>query len=214
MLAPLSGSAQVVSSTGTHPARENPAPDAGPATPWAMGLSISGNFFPRGTQSDFAQPTVTVDHGWLHLEARYAYEALDTGSVWIGWNFSWGDSVTFALTPMIGAVFGLAKGFAPGLEWDLTWGPLELTSTGEFVFDFANWDASDFNYWAEARVWPWHWLKLGVALTRTRAIQTTSPEQWGPLVGVQVWKIGAAVYWMNPGNSSDQYWSATLSFNL
>ena len=40
---------------------------------------------------------------------------------------------------MIGAVFGLAKGFAPGLEWDLTWGPLELTSTGEFVFDFANW---------------------------------------------------------------------------
>ena len=41
-----------------------------------------------------------------------------------------------------------------------------------------------------------------------------SPEQWGPLVGVQVWKIGAAVYWMNPGNSSDQYWSATLSFNL
>ncbi|MGZ6098739.1 MAG: hypothetical protein ACXWLL_10115 [Myxococcaceae bacterium] len=191
-----------------------PAPASEPATPWAVGLSINGNFFPKGTQSDFVQPTVTVDHGWLHLEARYAYEALETGSVWIGWNFSWGDSVTFALTPMIGAVFGVAKGFAPGIEWDLTWGPLELTSTGEFVFDFANWGASDFNYWAEARVWPWQWLKLGVALTRTRAIQTRSPEQWGPLIGVQVWKIGGAVYWMNPGNSSDQYWSATLSLNF
>ncbi len=62
-------------------------------------------------------------------------------------------------------------------------------------------------------------MALEVAQAGDRAHQdpgdpTKSPEQWGPLLGVQVWKIGAAVYWMNPGNSSDQYWSALLSLNL
>jgi len=213
-LAPVSASAQVTASTGTSAASARPATAPDAPTPWAVGISLTGNFFPKGTQSDFLQPTVTVDHGWLHLEARYDYEALRTGSLWVGWNLSWGDTLTFSLTPMFGVVFGVAKGVAPGLEWDLTWGPLELTSTGEFVFDFASWHQSDFNYWAEARVWPWQWLRLGVALTRTRAIQTTSGEQWGPLVGVKVWKIGAAVYWMNPGKSSDQYWSAALGINF
>jgi len=205
------GAAQEPAPTGMS-APATPAPE--PRTPWAVGLSVTGNFFPKNTQPDFAQPTVTVDHGWLHLEARYNYEAIRTGSVWIGWNFSWGDTVTFALTPVFGVVFGVAKGVAPGIEWDLTWGPLEITSTNEFVFDFANWEASDFNYFAELRVWPWSWLKLGIALTRTRAVQLTNPEQWGPLVGVKLWKMNAELYWMNPGSSTDQYWSATLGINF
>jgi len=210
LLAPVRVLAQAASA-GPN-VQDAPAPAR--ETPWAVGLSLTGNFFPSGTQSDFVQPTLTVDHGWLHLEARYAYEALRTGSVWIGWNFAWGDSVTFALTPMFGVVFGLAKGVASGIEWDLSWGPLELTSTNEFVFDFANWGASDFNDWAELRVWPWQWLKLGVALTHTRAIQLSYPAQWGPLVGVKFWKINAAVYWMNPGGATDSYWSATLGINF
>lgn len=211
---PISASGQVSSSLSNGATKSRSAVTPEPATPWAMGLSLSGNFFPKGTQSDFVQPTVTVDHGWLHLEARYAYEALDTGSVWIGWNFSWGESLTFSLTPMFGVVFGAEKGIAPGVEWDLTWGPLEVTSTGEYVLDFASWDQSDFNYWGEVRIWPWKWLRVGLALTRTRAIQTVSPEQWGPLVGVRVWKIDCALYWMNPGHSTDEYVSATLVFNL
>lgn len=31
---------------------------------------------------DYAQPTFTADRGWLHLEARYNYEALETGPAW------------------------------------------------------------------------------------------------------------------------------------
>ena len=42
------------------------------------------------------QPTITADYGWLHLEARYNYEGLDTGSAWIGYNFSVGDKLTFS----------------------------------------------------------------------------------------------------------------------
>jgi hypothetical protein len=199
VLAPEFAAAQA-SSTASGPAPQ----------PWAVGLSLTGNFFPPGRQSSFVQPTATVDHGWLHLEARWNYEALDSGSAWIGWNLSWGDTLSFSLTPMVGAVFGVAQGVAAGLEWDLRWGPLELTSTDEFVFDFANWPASDFNYWAEFHWWPWDWLKVGAALTHTRTIQTNYPVQVGPMVGFKVWKLDGAVYWMNPASASSQYWSATL----
>ena len=32
------------------------------------------------------------DHDWLHLEARYNYETLETGSVWVGCNLSGGEN--------------------------------------------------------------------------------------------------------------------------
>ena len=41
---------------------------------------------------DYANPIFTADRDWLHLEARYNYEELKTGSVWLGWNFSTGKS--------------------------------------------------------------------------------------------------------------------------
>ena len=37
---------------------------------------------------DYVQPTIAADHDWLHLEARYNYEALDTDSAWLGYNFA------------------------------------------------------------------------------------------------------------------------------
>jgi len=48
----------------------------------------------------------TADRGSLHLEARYNYEALDTGSLFAGWTFAGRRQLTYELTPMLGAVFG------------------------------------------------------------------------------------------------------------
>src|SRR5215471_16276584 len=33
---------------------------------------------------DYVVPIVSADKDWLHLEARYNYEASDTASVWVG----------------------------------------------------------------------------------------------------------------------------------
>src|SRR3954465_14194096 len=55
---------------------------------------------------DYVQPTFTADRGWLHLEARYNYEAFETGSALIGYNLSAGKDVTLEFTPMVGGVFG------------------------------------------------------------------------------------------------------------
>jgi hypothetical protein len=50
---------------------------------------------------------------------RYNYENLRTGSLWAGCNFSWGKTWQFAVTPMIGGVFGRTNGIAPGCEASL-----------------------------------------------------------------------------------------------
>jgi hypothetical protein len=49
------------------------------------------------------QPTVAADRDWLHVEARFNYEDRDTGSVWLGYNFTVGEEVTPGCEPDGGA---------------------------------------------------------------------------------------------------------------
>src|SRR5689334_14860242 len=76
-----------------------------PAEPtWSFGASLYAYFVPDARE--YVQPTITADRGWLHLEARYNYENLETGSTWIGYNFGGGDKLAWEFTPMLGGVFG------------------------------------------------------------------------------------------------------------
>src|SRR3982751_3330271 len=54
---------------------------------------------------DHVIPTLVASHDWLHLEARYNYEALKTGSLWVGYNFSFGEKLKLQAAPIVGAVF-------------------------------------------------------------------------------------------------------------
>lgn len=55
---------------------------------------------------NYVKPTVAADRGWWHVEVRFNYEDRDTGSAWVGYNFSVGSAVTLEITPIIGAVIG------------------------------------------------------------------------------------------------------------
>ncbi|HSU54931.1 MAG TPA: hypothetical protein VLT36_12810, partial [Candidatus Dormibacteraeota bacterium] len=96
---------------------------------WDFGASINGYIVPDSR--DYVQPTITADRDWLHVEARYNYEALDTGSAWLGYNFSGGSNWLWELTPMVGGVFGHTAGVGPGYKGSLSWWKLELYSEGE-----------------------------------------------------------------------------------
>ena len=92
--------------------------------PWQYNLTIDGYIVPDGTS--YVDPVLTADHNWLHLEARYNYENLRTGSLWAGYNFSHGDADSgdkweIDVTPMIGGVFGRTNGIAPGCELSLSY---------------------------------------------------------------------------------------------
>ncbi|PYL78436.1 MAG: hypothetical protein DMF26_00695 [Verrucomicrobia bacterium] len=86
---------------------------------------------------DYVNPSFTADYDRLHLEARYNYEALKTGSVWTGYNFPGfciGKDLEVNVTPMLGGVFGDITGVAPGYSIEVSYKKFIKASTKENIF--------------------------------------------------------------------------------
>jgi hypothetical protein len=169
------------------------------AKKWSFSASAYTYLVPDSR--DYVQPTITADRNWLHLEARYNYEALDTGSAWVGYNFSGGKKFAWAVTPMLGGVFGDTTGIAPGYTGSLGWWKLGLYSEGEYVFNTRDSSASFFYNWSELTVAPVDWLKLGMVTQRTRLYQTDRDIQRGLLVGLSYKQVSFTTYVFNPDES-------------
>src|SRR5262245_32864269 len=63
---------------------------------WVFSVSIYTYLAPN--DQNYVQPTITADRDWLHLEARYNYEDLVTGSLWVGYNWSVGKELSLSVT--------------------------------------------------------------------------------------------------------------------
>ena len=176
-----------------------PAVETQPEKSWTFSASVYTYIVPEGT--DYAQPTITADRDWLHLEARYNYEALETGSVWVGYNFSGGKKLAWEFTPMLGGVFGDTTGIAPGYSGSLSWWKLSLYSEGEYVFDTRDSPGSFFYNWSELSLAPVDWFRIGMVTQRTRVYQTDREIQRGVLFGFTVKKLGLTTYVFNPDES-------------
>src|SRR5437773_5240779 len=159
---------------------------------WSFSASVSTYILPN--DQEYVQPTLTADRGWLHLETRYNYENLETGSVWVGYNLSGGEKLEWEFTPMLGGVFGNTTGIARGYRLSLTYWKFELSSEGEFVFDTGNSEGSFFYSWSELSVSPVDWFRFGLVGQRTRAYQTDVDIQRGFLVGFSYKKIDFTTY--------------------
>jgi hypothetical protein len=163
---------------------------------WSFTASAYGYLIPDSR--DYINPNFTADHDWLHLEARYNYEALETGSLWVGYNFSFGEELVFDITPMLGGVFGDLTGIAPGYNASLGYKRFLLSSQGEFFFDTG--ESDHFFYtWSELTYSPLDWLRAGVVIQRTKAYKTEFDIQRGFLVGVSFKKVELTTYVFNLG---------------
>ena len=162
---------------------------------WSFSLSASTYIVPDF--QEYLQPTFAADRGWLHLEARYNYENLETGSAWIGYNFSGGKKLEWKFTPMLGGVFGDTAGIAPGYKFSATYWKFEFSSEGEWVFDLRDSEGSFFYNWAELSVSPVDWFRFGLAGQRTRAYQTDVDIQRGLLVGFSYKEVHFTTYVFN-----------------
>jgi hypothetical protein len=162
---------------------------------------------------EYVQPTIMADRGWLHLEARYNYEALDTGSAWLGINFSGGNRLAWEITPMIGGVFGETAGVAPGYRGSLSWWKLQLTSEAEYVWDARDSSASFFYSWTELSLAPVDWFRFGLVTQRTQVYQTDRELQRGLFAGISVWQVDLTTYVFNP-DDSDTIWVVGAGFSF
>jgi hypothetical protein len=174
-----------------------PAPSTAPPQPaWEYSLTTDGYIVPQG--QSYVSPVFTADHQWLHLEARYNYEAQRTASLWGGYNFSFGKKVQFSATPMIGGVFGEMNGIAPGLELSISYKKLSFTTSSEYVIDTDRTSDSYFYSWPELTYSIFDWLKVGGVAQRTKAFQTSAEVQHGFLVGISHKQWEFTTYVFNP----------------
>jgi hypothetical protein len=150
-------------------------------TPWSFVVSGYGSIVPDD-QSYFT-PMFSADHKWLHLEARYNYEDLQTASLWGGYNFHVGEKVKLDATPMFGVVFGNTTAVAPGYEVSLTWKRLYLSTQGEYVVNTDDSTKNFFYSWDEVVYSPRDWFHAGLALQHTRAYKTPVDLQPGVSAG-------------------------------
>ncbi|HEY2386336.1 MAG TPA: hypothetical protein VGK30_05200 [Candidatus Binatia bacterium] len=188
--------AAIVLVAGAAHAESAPAPEPSPTPAWSFGVSAYTYVVPD--ERDYVQPTITADRGWLHLEARYNYEALDAGSLWVGFNFSGGDVVAWEVVPMLGGVVGHTWGIAPGLKGALSWWKLELSTEDEYVVDTKNKDDSFFYSWSELALSPLEWCRVGIAGQRTHAYASERDVQRGFLAGASYRNFHLTTYVFDP----------------
>jgi hypothetical protein len=173
---------------------------------WSVSASIA--VYAIQNAPDYLQPTLAVDSGRLHLEARYNYEDYDTGSLFLGWNFrTAGTNPGVRIAPIAGVVLGQTNGIAPGVLIDLTLGPLDFHSESEFVATFSS--SSFFYSWSElgARLGV---VRAGLSVQRTKVVSTPGVVAVGPFLGVSFWKADATLYFFDPF-SSDRFLVGNLA---
>jgi hypothetical protein len=187
------------------------AADETAETEWECSLSTSTYLVQHGR--DYVNPNLVADRGWLHLEARYNYEAIKTGSLWLGYNLSFGKKLAFEVTPMFGGVFGDITGIAPGYTISISYEPIEFFTQGEYFFDAGNRSGNFFYTWSELSCAPVTWFRAGIVLDRTKALGSNFEIRRGPLVGFKYKKVDFTTYWLSPG-SRDAAFIFTVALNF
>jgi len=175
--------------------------------------AITGNYYAMRDQPDFGVGVGTLDRGPLHLEARYNYEARNAGSAFVGWKFSAGDTVTIDVTPIIGGLFGAARGVIPGVEASVGWRSFDIYVEAEYVHDLADSSASYTYSWSELGWKPADGLRVGLVGQRTHTVDTGRDFQRGVFGQVSAGPATLGIYAFNP-DSGSRYFIAALGLRF
>jgi hypothetical protein len=170
-----------------------PAPAAQPA--WEFALTAYPTVV-QDADNNYTSAIATANRGALHLEARYSYEAVGARSAFVGWNFSGGESLTWEITPLLGGVWGPLQAVVPGVELSLAYGRFDFYLEGEYVDD----GDEPYTYaWSELGFAAQDWLRIGLAVQRTRIFGEERDIQRGPFAQVSWDRFTLGGYWFNPG---------------
>jgi hypothetical protein len=152
-----------------------------------------------------------ADYKSFHIEVRYNYEDLQTGSVFGGYRLETGNRLVFGCTPVAGIVFGNTNGIAPGILLDLSYGQFDFYSESEYLFDFAGKENNFIYSWIELGWSPNEHIRTGISGNRTRLIQTEREIQNGVFAQYSFMHLTAGFHYFNP-LSEDYFLIATLSY--
>jgi len=174
-------------------------------------FSVAGFYYTLPSDDDVLVAVARADRGSLHLEARYNYEDLRTGSVFAGWTLSAGESLTAALTPMAGMAFGSTTGIIPALEMSLGYAMLDFYAESEYLFDVHEKSGNFFYSWLELGVTPNDLLRVGLTAQRTRIFQSPLELDRGLFAQVTPELGSMSVYAFN---LSTDYWFLVVGLEI
>lgn len=167
--------------------------------------SATGMYYSFRDQDDFFLAVATAERGSLHLETRYNYEAIDSGSLFVGWKFSGGEKLTWEVTPILGAVFGQKEGIAPGFEASIGYGIIDFYTEMEYVRDLEVKEESFYYSWNELGFTPWEWLRFGLVGQRTMIYQSDRDIQRGVFAQLIYRKMTLGAYVFNPDDNDSRF---------
>jgi len=174
----------------------------------------AGYYYAVPSSPDEVVAIGSVDIRRAHLEGRYGYEDLRTGSAFVGYRFDLPlGPVALAFTPIVGGAFGRTYGFVPGLELAARVWKLEFSSENEYLFDRSRPDANFFYSWSELLVRPVEPIFAGVVLQRTRIFGENRLLDPGAVVGCTLAPFTAKVYAFEP-YSAERFYAFALEAAL
>jgi hypothetical protein len=182
-----------------------PARAAESDPPPAERLSVTGYGYVIPDAPNYLMGIAQGDLAWLHVEGRYNYEALHTGSAFGGANLGWGQRLRLNLTPMVGGVFGRLDGIAPALRFTITWWRLDLFSESEVVVPFSSGSRAFYYNWSELGISLPLGLRVGGAVQRNLVFQTSLEIQRGLFAGLHLGPINFTFYEFNWGWTSPTF---------
>ena len=194
------------------------AADAAPETT----ASVSAMVYALPDQENFGVGVGAVNRGPWRLEARVNYEALDSGSLFLGRRWAGTarptdgaeeDSWSFEATPMLGVAFGSIRAVVPALLASVGWRSFDLYVEAEYVRDLDDADASFFYAWSELGWSPVDWLRVGLVGQRTRLVASERSLQRGAFAQILLGRATLSAYAFNPEASSRYFvFGLTVAF--
>jgi hypothetical protein len=164
-------------------------------------------------QPNYGMAVGSVNYGALHLEARYNYEARASASAFVGWTFAGGTELTWEVTPIIGTLFGRARGLVPGVEASAGYRAFDLYVEAEYVLDRQQSSDNYLYAWSELGWRPLQWLRVGIVGQRTRLVDNDRDLQRGVLLQVFAGRATISAYAFNPDNSN-RYATLAVGFEF
>jgi len=197
-----------IKTTAQHKTLTLPAKDTA-NNQWEF--SLWGDYVLKPDNGSYFNPTFYADNKSLRIEGRYNYEALNTASVFAGWKFYTGKTLTIEAIPMLGMVFGQTNGVAPALEAQVQFKQFDFYSESEYVIDFAGKENSFFSTNTELAYRICKPVRVGLAALRTKLYQTAFNVQRGVFGEFYFGRCRAGFYYYDPFTSSN---FADISFSV
>lgn len=149
----------------------------------------------KSYSSIFSQAWLSV--GRLYFEGRYNYEYSQTGSIYIGYPIAFGAESDIEFIPMIGALTGKLKGYAPAFTFTVTKPKLIVFSENQYVLSRTPAIGSYYYTWSSVLIRAYKPFFVGGCIQAEQASDHSSFIKIGPTLHYKLDKLTLEGYCYN-----------------